>query len=67
VSFITIWREDRHSYDAGLLLVRELVETDIIIVGAGARVITYWREVIYRVNYSWSRCVCNNFLAGTYI
>jgi len=48
VSFITFWWEVSH--DAGLLLVREIVEMGIIIVGAGASVmyvITFWREVIY--------------------
>jgi len=39
-------REARYSHDAGFLLVREMVETGMIIVGAGgARVITFWQKL----------------------
>jgi len=34
-----------NSHDAGLSLVREIVERGIIIVEAGACVVTIWREV----------------------
>jgi len=52
VSFITFWWEARHSHDAGLLLVKEIVETGIIKVGAGAGVITFWQEVMYIYIYN---------------